>query len=313
MTIPAALPTHPGWPPLLASGVRGRLERAVALAPMTSWRVGGPADWLFIPEDVDDLGHFLATLAPDMPRMVLGLGSNVLIRDGGVAGVVIHLAGCLNQRLRVDPQRVELGAGLAAAQAARFCARENLTGAEFLAGIPGTIGGALAMNAGAWGGEIWPLVDWLETMDGHGLRHLRSPGDYQIGYRQARGPDGELFLRAVLRLEPGDVSAAQAKIKDLLRERAEKQPLGLPSCGSVFRNPEGAHAAALIERAGLKGLRRGSAEVSHKHANFITHDGSARAADIEALIQEVQARVAARFGIHLVPEVRVIGRPEVAT
>lgn len=290
--------------------VRGRLERDVLLAPLTSWRVGGPADWLFQPEDADDLAHFLASIPGTLPRIVLGLGSNVLIRDGGLEGVVIHLAGSLNQRLRLDPERVELGAGLACAQAARYCAAEGLTGAEFLAGIPGTVGGALAMNAGAWAGEIWPLVDWVEVIDPSGLRHMRGPADYRIGYRSVEGGAGEFFLRAVLRLTPGDPEAGRARIQALLRERAAKQPQGVPSCGSVFRNPEGAHAAALIEQAGLKGLRRGGAEISRKHANFLTHDGTATAADIEGLIHEVQARVEARFGVRLQPEVRVIGRQE---
>lgn len=290
--------------------VRGRLERDVPLAGMTSWRVGGHAQWLFEPEDVDDLAHFLACVPETFPRMLLGLGSNVLVRDGGIDGVVIHLSGTLNQRLRPDPERVELGAGLACAQAARFCAAEGLTGAEFLAGIPGTIGGALAMNAGAWGGEIWPLVEWVETMDHQGLRLVRTPADFRIAYRSVTGSGAEFFLRTVLRLQQGDPSAARARIQELLRERSEKQPLGLPSGGSVFRNPEGRHAAVLIEHAGLKGLRRGGAEVSRKHANFITHDGTACAADIEWLIEEVQRRVEARSGIRLIPEVRVIGRKE---
>jgi UDP-N-acetylmuramate dehydrogenase len=290
--------------------VHGRLERNVPLGPLTSWRVGGPADWLFEPDDADDLAHLLASIPEDMPRTVLGLGSNVLIRDGGIEGLVIHLAGSMNQRLRLDSERVELGAGLACPQAARFCAGEGLTGVEFLAGIPGTVGGALAMNAGAWGGEIWPLVEWVEMIDGQGLRHVRTPSDLDIGYRSVRGCEGEFFLRTVLRLQEGDPSVAKTRIQQLLRERAEKQPLGLPSCGSVFRNPEGQHAAALIEQAGLKGMHRGGAEVSRKHANFITHDGSATAADIEWLIKEVQTRVADRFNIMLVPEVRVIGRSE---
>lgn len=288
--------------------VRGRLAHDVPLGPLTSWRVGGPADWLFEPEDADDLAHFLASVPESLPRTFLGLGSNVLIRDGGIEGVVVRLAGSLNQRLRIDSERVELGAGLACAQAARFCAAEGLTGAEFLAGIPGTIGGALAMNAGAWGGEIWPLVEWVETIDSRGLRVLRTPVDYAIGYRSVRGADGEFFIRAVLRLVPGDPDAARERIQSLLRERAEKQPLGQPSCGSVFRNPEGGHAAALIEQAGLKGLRRGAAEVSRKHANFITHDGTATAADIEWLIRQVQQRVEEAFGVRLVPEVRILGR-----
>lgn len=292
----------------IASSVRGRLQRGVPLAPFTSWRVGGPADWLFVPEDVEDLAHFLAETTPVLPRTFLGLGSNVLVRDGGIAGVVIPLTGTLNQRLRIDEERVELGAGLAAAQAARFCAQQGLIGAEFLAGIPGTVGGALAMNAGAWGGEIWPLVEWVETMDATGVRHLRSVQDFSVSYRTVTGPGNEYFLRTVLRLQPGPVESAQQRIQALLRERAEKQPLGVPSCGSVFRNPPGGHAAILIEQAGLKGLRCGAAEVSRKHANFITHDGTATAAAIEWLIAAVQERVEAHSGIRLQPEVRVLGR-----
>jgi UDP-N-acetylmuramate dehydrogenase len=295
---------------LRSDALRGRLQHHAPLAPLTSWRVGGAAEWLFEPADAEDLAHFLAQIPAATPRTVLGLGSNVLIRDGGIDGVVIHLAGALNQRLRLDPERVELGAGLAGAQAARFCAAEGLVGAEFLAGIPGTIGGALAMNAGAWGGEIWPLVDWVETTDLQGLRRIHCPGDFRIGYRRVEGAEGLIFLRAVLRLRSGDPRAARERIQSLLRERSLKQPLGLPSCGSVFRNPPGGHAAVLIEGAGLKGLRRGGAVVSEKHANFITHDGTASAADIEWLIQEVQARVEAQAGVRLEPEVRILGNEE---
>lgn len=290
---------------------RGQVQADAPLAGLTSWRVGGLADWLFRPVDRADLVAALADHAahsPAMPVTFLGLGSNVLIRDGGIEGLVVHLSGVLNERERLEGHRVRLGAGLACAQAARFCAREGLVGAEFLAGIPGTIGGALRMNAGAWDGEIWPLVETVATVDTAGREHQREPGEYRIGYRSVEGPD-EWFTGCVLRLEPGDPVAGTTRIKELLRERAEKQPLGLPSCGSVFRNPEGDHAARLIEAAGLKGMRHGGAEISSKHANFITHDGSARAADIEWLLRHAQAEVERRFGVRLEPEVRLLGRP----
>ena len=303
----APLPESP-----LGMTPRGRLEANAPLAPLTSWRVGGPADWLFRPADSDDLAsalRALATYAPGMPVTFLGLGSNVLIRDGGLAGLVVHLSGVLNERRRLDAERVSLGAGLACAQAARFSAREGLVGAEFLAGIPGTVGGALRMNAGAWGGEIWALVESVTTLDVHGGRHTRNASAYRTGYRSVHGPGDEWFTGCVLQLAAGDPAAGTRRIRELLRERSARQPLGLPSCGSVFRNPEGEHAARLIEAAGLKGLPRGRAEISTKHANFITHDGTASAADIEWLLGHAQAEVQRRFGVHLEPEVRVLGRP----
>ncbi|WP_018873066.1 UDP-N-acetylmuramate dehydrogenase [Thioalkalivibrio sp. ALJ16] len=290
---------------------RGRLEAGVPLAGLTSWRVGGPADWLFQPADLDDLVAALsdhASHAPEMPVTFLGLGSNVLIRDGGIEGLVVHLSGVLNERRRLDGDRLLLGAGLACAQAARFGAREGLVGAEFLAGIPGTVGGALRMNAGAWGGEMWPLVESVTTIDARGSLHTRTPAEYRIGYRSVHGPEDEWFTGCILQLAAGDPETGTRRIRELLRERSARQPLGLPSCGSVFRNPEGDHAARLIEAAGLKGLSCGSAEISSKHANFITHDGHARAADIEWLLHHAQAEVQRRFGVRLEPEVRVLGR-----
>ena len=293
---------------------RGELRARAPLAPLTSWRAGGVADWLFRPADRDDLAHLLAALAqraPDLPITFLGLGSNVLIRDGGIAGLVVHLQGVLAERERLEGDRVFLGGGLACAQAARFCAREGLVGAEFLAGIPGTVGGALQMNAGAWGGETWPLVESVEVIDRAGRRSTRAPDAFRVGYRRVQGSDpGERlwFTGATLRLSPGDPEAGTRRIRELLRERSAKQPLGQPSCGSVFRNPDGDHAARLIEAAGLKGLRSGAAEVSSVHANFITHDGTARAADIERLIDTVRNTVEQRFGVRLEPEVRILGR-----
>ncbi|MGM0552760.1 MAG: UDP-N-acetylmuramate dehydrogenase [Pseudomonadota bacterium] len=300
--------THPPF----GLAPRGRLEADAPLAPLTSWRVGGPAEWLFRPADREDLAALLAARSarvPALPVTFLGLGSNVLIRDGGIAGLVVHLCGTLNERRRLEGHRVALGGGLACAQAARFCAREGLVGPEFLAGIPGTMGGALAMNAGAWGGEIWPLVESVTTIDTAGVVRERRPDAYRVSYRRVEGPPGEWFIGCVLHLGPGDPQAGTERIRALLRERSEKQPLGVPSCGSVFRNPPDDHAARLIEAAGLKGLRRGAAEVSSRHANFITHAGDAQASDIEDLIETIQAEVAARFGIRLEPEVRILGRP----
>jgi UDP-N-acetylmuramate dehydrogenase len=183
----------------------------------------------------------------------------------------------------------------------------NLVGGEFLAGIPGTLGGALAMNAGAFGGETWSLVRRVETIDRRGVRRWRAPADFQVGYRQVRGPAGEWFVTAELQLQAGDGEAGLQRVKELLERRNATQPIGLPSCGSVFRNPPGDHAARLIEACGLKGTRRGGACVSAKHANFIINEGTASAADIEDLIRYVAETVERMQGVCLVPEVHVVG------
>jgi UDP-N-acetylmuramate dehydrogenase len=286
---------------------RGELLRDVPLAGYTSWRVGGRARRLYRPADRADLLQFLRDLAPDEPLLWLGLGSNLLVRDGGFPGTVILARGCLEGLRRSSADGIQAEAGVSCAKLARFAARADLTGAEFLAGIPGTLGGALAMNAGAFGGETWPLVQAVETVDRTGEVRRRPPADYRIGYREVQGPAGEWFLGASLILRPGDVSLGQARIRGLLERRATTQPIGLPSGGSTFCNPPGDHAARLIEAAGLKGLRRGGAEVSPKHANFIINRGGARAADIEALIEQIQVEVERRFGVSLVPEVQRVG------
>jgi UDP-N-acetylmuramate dehydrogenase len=275
----------------------------------TSWRVGGPAERFYQPADLDDLALFLAGLPEDEPLLWLGLGSNLLVRDGGIRGTVVFTLGALDELHRVGEQGLYAGAGVTCAKVARAAARAGLIGAEFLAGIPGTLGGALAMNAGAFGGETWSLVASVETLDRHGVRHRRTPEDYQVGYRSVQSPRQEWFVAAELVLEPGDVMAAQARIKELLARRGATQPTQQPSCGSVFRNPPGDCAARLIETAGLKGLRRGDAQVSEKHANFIVNLGAARAAEIEALIHEVQNRVQATHGVRLETEVRMVGEP----
>ncbi|NBB83341.1 MAG: UDP-N-acetylmuramate dehydrogenase [Alphaproteobacteria bacterium] len=292
---------------MTSSGLRGELQRNAPLARLTSWRVGGPADRLYHPADREDLIRFVTALEPGEPLFWLGLGSNLLIGDGGIRGTVIHLQGALNALERLAPTRIRAEAGASSAKVARFAARQGLIGAEFLAGIPGTLGGALAMNAGAWGGETWPLVSVVRTLDRHGRVRARAPEDFAIGYRTIEGPPGEWFLEAELELAVGDTDAAQARIRALLERRAATQPSGLPSCGSVFRNPPGDHAARLIEAAGLKGRRLGAAEVSPKHANFIINLGGAHARDIAALIDTVQHEVERRFGVRLIPEVRRVG------
>lgn len=288
--------------------LRGELRLDEPLARYTSWRVGGPARQLYRPEDAEDLANFLASLPAEEPLLWLGLGSNVLIRDGGFAGTVIVTQGRLND-IAVRGVRVTAEAGAACAHVARLSARMGLTGAAFLAGIPGTMGGALAMNAGAFGGETWDSVMSVKTIDRSGVIHQRYPADYQVAYRSVKGPQDEWFLSCELQLDEGDTKAEQAAIRALLDKRGATQPTGQPSGGSTFRNPEGDYAARLIERAGLKGYAIGGAQVSEKHANFVINTGSATAADIEQLIGHMQQQVADAFGISLVREVHILGEP----
>ncbi len=288
--------------------LRGELRLDEPLQQYNSWRVGGPARRMYLPADVDDLACFLAELDPAEPLLWLGLGSNLLIRDGGFDGTVIVLQGRLN-RLEIEDDRVYAQAGVSCAKVARAAARADLVGAAFLAGIPGTMGGALAMNAGAFGGETWAIVCALTTIDRGGRMHRRTPDQFQVGYRQVVRPVEEWFVDCTLQLHRGDGAAEQAAIRAMLARRAATQPTGLPSCGSTFRNPPGDHAARLIEACGLKGVRIGGAEVSPKHANFIINTGSATAADIEALIAHIQRVVQERFGVALQTEVHTVGEP----
>lgn len=287
--------------------LRGTLTENEPMFRHTSWRVGGPADLFYRPADLDDCAELLKRLPEDEPVFWLGLGSNLLVRDGGIRGTVIATSGLLNGLERLDGNRVRAEAGVACAKVARFCARQGLAGAEFLAGIPGTMGGALAMNAGAFGGETWTLVDAVETLDRHGNRRLREPREYRIGYRSVSGPPGEWFVAARLRLGEGDSEELLGNIKRWLARRGETQPTQLPNCGSVFRNPEKDYAARLIETAGLKNTSIGGACVSEKHANFIVNTGDASAADIEALIGYVADTVDQIHGVRLVREVRIVG------
>jgi UDP-N-acetylmuramate dehydrogenase len=300
--------------PLHFAGLRGTLTRHHPLARYTSWRCGGAADVFYVPADRDDLAAFVRQLPADLPLTGIGLGSNLLVRDGGVRGAVVllHDPGAA---LAVQDGLVYADAGVASPKLARFAALHGCRDAEFLAGVPGTVGGALAMNAGCYGGETWTYVARVEVLLRDGTFVVRTPADYRIGYRSVRRADGHapdgIFTAAWFRFPPGDGVAARARIKALLAQRIATQPLGLPNAGSVFRNPKGDHAARLIESCGLKGYAVGGACVSEKHANFIVNpDGRAKAADIEAIIAHVRATVRAQTGIDLEPEVRVIGEPQ---
>ena len=289
------------------SGPRGVLKRHEPLSKHTSWRVGGPADFFYEPADVADLSEFLKTLSENEPLYWVGLGSNLLVRDGGVRGSVIMLSGKLNGLERIDANTLRAEAGVASAKLARFSVQQGLRGAEFLAGVPGTVGGALAMNAGAFGGETWSIVTAVETMDHAGRLRTRLPSDYQIDYRSVQGPAGEWFIAGHFGLAPGNEADGQALIKSLLAKRGATQPTQWPNAGSVFRNPPGDYSARLIERTGLKGFCIGGACVSELHANFIINTGSATAVDIETLIEVLRDKVYAAQGVRLDVEVRIIG------
>jgi UDP-N-acetylmuramate dehydrogenase len=277
----------------------------------TSWRVGGPADIYFIPASRDDLSAFLRELAPDTPVHWVGLGSNLLVRDGGIRGAVVAVSRALSEIRNLGDGVVEAGAGAACTVLARQCVRWELGPAEFFAGIPGTVGGALKMNAGAFGGETWDCVAGVDVVNRRGDIYSRVPDAYSAAYREVSGPAEEWFLAARFRFEEA-YDTSMAKVRALIQERREKQPLGLPSCGSVFRNPPGDHAARLIETAGLKGFRIGGAEVSPKHANFIINSDNATAADVEAVIEHVHGVVQQVHGVSLVREVHIVGEQETA-
>ena len=284
----------------------GAVRHDEPLARHTAWGIGGTADRYFEPFTIDELSGFLAALPEGEPLYWMGLGSNLLVRDGGVRGTVVSTVR-LRAVERVDPTTLHVEAGAGCPRVAKLAARHGLTGCEFLAGIPGSMGGALAMNAGAYGTETWPVVDEVETIDVRGERRRRSASSYRYGYRTVSGPPGEWFVSCRLALAPDAAGRADTVIRQLLAQRAAMQPTGVRSCGSVFRNPPGDHAGRLIEASGLKGRRVGGAVVSEKHANFIINDAGARAGDIEALIQAVVEEVQTRQGVRLEPEVRVIG------
>ena len=294
---------------------KGILRLNEPMAPYTTWRIGGPAERYYRPTDIEDLVSFLSVLTPNEPITYLGLGSNVLIADTGIPGTLIHTLGMKSLPIKTiastdTTQTVWASAGMPCAKLAKYCAKEGLKGGAFFAGIPGTIGGALAMNAGAFGGETWTKVVGLEVINRQGERFLRSPADYKIAYRSIQGPDEAWFLAGHFQFEKGDQGTADEQAQQityLLRMRNESQPIGVLSCGSVFQNPPNHYAARLIESSKLKGFSIGGAMVSSKHANFIINTGKASAKDVYQLIQHIIEVVWQEHEIRLKPEVRIIG------
>ncbi|MCK4842695.1 MAG: UDP-N-acetylmuramate dehydrogenase [Methylococcales bacterium] len=286
---------------------KGVLLKNEPLAKYTSWRVGGPAEKMYLPEGREDLIAFLTVLPEQEEIYWLGLGSNLLVRDGGIHGTVINTRGRLKVMQLVDTNKVYVEAGVPCAHAARFCTELGLTGAEFLAGIPGTMGGALKMNAGAFGGETWNIVDTVEMINANGRVTKRAAEEFEVAYRAVSGLGGEWFLAVELKLSKGESELSQQKIKSLLERRALTQPTNKPTCGSVFKNPPGDYAARLIEACGLKGYAIGGACVSKKHANFIENTGNATAADIEGLIAYIQQQVDQNHSVKLQTEVCRVG------
>lgn len=297
-----------------ANELRGQLLRDEPMARHVSWRAGGRAARAYRPVDLDDLVAFLRTIPVADPVCFVGLGSNLLVRDAGFPGTVVLLHST-HGTLRTEGARVYADAGVASPKVARFAATHGLEGAEFLAGIPGTIGGALAMNAGCYGSETWECVERVRTIDRAGELVDRTRADFATGYRHAALKDGRLgvdawFVGAWFRFRSGSAARARARIRDLLARRVASQPLDLPNAGSVFRNPPEGYAAQLIEACGLKGYAIGGASIAEKHANFIVNrERRASAADIEALIAHARGCVRAKFGVDLIPEVRIIGEP----
>jgi len=296
----------------MTAQIRGTLLFDEPMARHCSWRCGGSAKRYFVPADLADIQVMLQQLPSDENILWLGLGSNLLVRDAGFDGTVIATQNAMKQLELKENNTVYVGAGVADAKLARFTTRHHLTKGEFFAGIPGLVGGALAMNAGAFGGETWRQVVSVETLDRSGALHTRTPDEYEIGYRHVQlknSQQQEWFVAATMKFEKmGDTENTQMlDIKGLLAKRAATQPVGSANCGSVFRNPDNGFAARLIESCGLKGKRIGGAMVSEKHANFIINDDNASASDIESLIEHVQHVVLEKCGVELKTEVRIVG------
>ena len=312
--------------------VRGSIKQNELLSRHTSWRVGGPAKTFFEPADREDLITFVRALPASEPLLWLGLGSNLLVRDGGFAGTVIHLHGALDalslvipakagiqgpgdadserldSRFRGNDTLIYAEAGTHCARLAKFAKDEKMAGLGFMAGIPGTVGGALAMNAGAWGGETWPQVAEAEIIRRDGGTEWLPAGDFRFAYREVAAPERAIgFIAARFNVTPDTDGSHERYTRESLAKRKATQPVGKPSAGSTFRNPPGDHAARLIEACGLKGHRIGGATVSVQHANFVLTEDGARAADVEQLIAHLQATVLAQTGVALHPEVRVVG------
>ena len=286
--------------------VRGRLSASASLAKVTWFGVGGPAEVLFKPADADDLADFLKNKPTDVPVTILGVGSNLLVRDGGIPGVVIRMGrGFVD--IDVNKADVICGAGALDGNVALAAMEAGVTGLEFLSGVPGTIGGALRMNAGAYGAEMKNIVEGAVALDGNGNRHELSAEDLGFSYRHSTVPNDWIFVEAHLRGHAGQVEDIRGRMDDIKKAREDSQPLRTSTGGSTFKNPDGHKAWQLIDEAGCRGLQIGGAQVSEKHCNFLINHGDATAADIENLGEEVRRRVKEKSGVELQWEIKRIG------
>jgi UDP-N-acetylmuramate dehydrogenase len=288
--------------------VRGRVQADALLAPFTWFRVGGAAEVLVRPSSAADLADFLAALPPDVPVQVLGAASNVIVRDGGIQGVVLRLGRGFGE-VRVEPDGVVAGAACLDAAVAEHAAAAGLAGLEFLSGIPGTIGGAVAMNAGAYGGDIAGCLDWAEVVTRSGEQVRVAAAGLVLAYRHASLPSGAVVTRVRLRARPGDRASIAARMAEIRSNREATQPVRARTGGSTFRNPPGLRAWELIDAAGGRGLVRGAAACSDKHCNFLLNTGGATASDLEGLGEELRRRVYATSGVALEWEIKRIGIP----
>ncbi len=287
--------------------VRGRYTESAPLGRITWFRVGGPAEVMFRPADAADLADFLAAVPGDVPVMALGVGSNLLVRDGGVAGVVIRLGGAF-AAVRTDGHRVTAGAMALDLNVAKAAGAAAIAKLEFLSGVPGTIGGGLRMNAGAFGSDMAAVLIEATAIDRNGLVHRLGLDGMGFGYRSSAVSEDWIFTAATLQGAPGDPAMITARMAEIAAQREASQPLRARTGGSTFKNPEALRAWELIDAAGCRGLMRGGAMVSDKHCNFLINRGAATAADIEGLGEEVRRRVAAHSGVTLEWEIRRIGR-----
>jgi UDP-N-acetylmuramate dehydrogenase len=290
------------------SAIRGRVQAGAPLAPFTWFRTGGPAEWLARPADADDLVALLAGRPAGEPFTVVGAASNLIVRDGGVPGLVVKLGGAFGG-VSVEGDGVVAGAAALDAAVAEHAAAAGLSGLEFLCGVPGSIGGAVAMNAGAYGAETGDVLDWAEVATARGVERLPAAA-FRFAYRRAALPQDAVVVRARLRARAGDRAAIAARMAEIRASREETQPVRARTGGSTFKNPPGGRKAwELIDDAGCRGLARGAAQVSEKHCNFLLNTGGATAAELEALGEEVRDRVLARSGVSLEWEIKRIGRP----
>lgn len=287
--------------------IQGSLKKNFKLSRYTSWKIGGDADYLFKPANLADLSNFLTQLPMHIPVTFIGLGSNILIRDKGIRGVVVLTLNCLKEYYFLNDNDLYCESGVTCAKLAKISANAHKTGGEFFAGIPGTFGGALYMNAGAFGGETWNLVQKLNLIDRTGKIYSKTEKEFTVSYRFVSLPKNIWFAGAVLSFQDCKSNVAQQNIKNLLKLRSQKQPIGLLSCGSVFKNPPNNSAGNLIDKLGLKNKKIGGAYISDVHANFIINDKTATAENVEDLIKFIQQSVYDAYNVKLELEVKILG------